>query len=37
MFGAEDALKVAPKIQGVDKTHKDIDLLKLRTIGVVYK
>ncbi|KDQ09205.1 hypothetical protein BOTBODRAFT_117451 [Botryobasidium botryosum FD-172 SS1] len=29
IFGHEDALKVAPK--GVDKTHKDIDLLKLRT------
>jgi hypothetical protein len=36
IFGAEDQLKVAPKMNGVDKTHKDIDLLKLRTIGVVH-
>lgn len=37
VFGAEDQLKVAPKIEGVDKSHKDIDLLKLKTIGVVYE
>lgn len=37
VFGADDALKIAPKMNGVDKNHKDIDLLKLRTIGVVYK
>ncbi|KAL7007914.1 hypothetical protein EMMF5_002561 [Cystobasidiomycetes sp. EMM_F5] len=36
VFGADDALKIAPKMNGVDKNHKDIDLLKLRTIGVVY-
>ncbi|KAI9633604.1 uncharacterized protein MKK02DRAFT_28411 [Dioszegia hungarica] len=33
VFGHEDALKVAPK--GVDKGHKDIDLLKLRSVAVV--
>lgn len=37
VFGNEDALKVAPKLEGVDKTHKDIDLLKLRSIAVVHK
>jgi hypothetical protein len=37
VFGGEDALKVAPKLEGVDKTHKDIDLLKLRSIAVVHK
>lgn len=36
VFGADDMLKVAPKMNGVDKNHKDIDLLKLRTIGVVH-
>ncbi|WVQ85875.1 hypothetical protein IAT38_008043 [Cryptococcus sp. DSM 104549] len=35
VFGHEDALKVAPK--GVDKAHKDIDLLKLRSVAVVHK
>ncbi|KAI0719799.1 hypothetical protein C8T65DRAFT_635198 [Cerioporus squamosus] len=35
IFGMEDELKVAPK--GVDKTHKDIDLLKCRSFAVVYK
>jgi uncharacterized protein (DUF2461 family) len=35
VFGHDDALKVAPK--GVDKTHKDIDLLKLRSVAVVKK
>jgi len=35
VFGHEDTLKVAPK--GVDKTHKDIDLLKLRTWSVEAK
>ena len=35
VFGHDDALKVAPKLEGVDKTHKDIDLLKLRSIAVV--
>jgi len=34
IFGGEDELKVAPK--GVDKGHKDIDLLKLRSIAVVH-
>lgn len=33
VFGHPDMLKVAPK--GIDKTHKDIDLLKLRSITVV--
>jgi hypothetical protein len=33
VFGHDDALKVAPK--GVDKNHKDIDLLKLRSVAVV--
>jgi uncharacterized protein (DUF2461 family) len=37
VFGHDDALKVAPKLEGVDKTHKDIDLLKLRSIAVVKK
>ncbi|EJU01367.1 hypothetical protein DACRYDRAFT_116544 [Dacryopinax primogenitus] len=32
VFGREDELKTAPK--GVDKNHKDIDLLKLRSIAV---
>ncbi|GFZ48206.1 hypothetical protein JCM24511_05954 [Saitozyma sp. JCM 24511] len=35
VFGHEDALKVAPK--GVDKEHKDIDLLKLRSVAVVHR
>ncbi|KAI0357690.1 hypothetical protein OH77DRAFT_1421782 [Trametes cingulata] len=35
VFGFEDELKVAPK--GVDKTHKDIDLLKCRSFAVVHK
>ncbi|KAF8581204.1 hypothetical protein K439DRAFT_1647958 [Ramaria rubella] len=34
VFGQEDELKVAPK--GVDKNHKDIDLLKLRSIAVFH-
>lgn len=34
VFGHDDALKVAPK--GVDKAHRDIDLLKLRTVAVVH-
>jgi uncharacterized protein (DUF2461 family) len=33
VFGHDDALKVAPK--GIDKGHKDIDLLKLRSVAVV--
>ncbi|KAI5829362.1 hypothetical protein K523DRAFT_320647 [Schizophyllum commune Tattone D] len=33
IFGMEDELKVAPK--GVDKNHKDIDLLKCRSFAVV--
>lgn len=37
VFGADDALKIAPKIEGVDKTHKDIDLLRLRSICVLYE
>ncbi|CAD6587427.1 MAG: hypothetical protein TREMPRED_004755 [Tremellales sp. Tagirdzhanova-0007] len=35
VFGHDDSLKVAPK--GVDKAHKDIDLLKLRTVAVVHE
>ncbi|KAI0634383.1 hypothetical protein C8Q77DRAFT_1111531 [Trametes polyzona] len=35
VFGFEDELKVAPK--GVDKNHKDIDLLKCRSFAVVHK
>ncbi|OCH90168.1 hypothetical protein OBBRIDRAFT_793554 [Obba rivulosa] len=34
IFGHEDELKTAPK--GVDKTHKDIDLLKCRSFAVVH-
>ncbi|WWC72475.1 uncharacterized protein I206_106437 [Kwoniella pini CBS 10737] len=34
VFGNDDALKVAPK--GIEKDHKDIDLLKLRSIAVVH-
>ncbi|GAA5980528.1 hypothetical protein JCM11641_006670 [Rhodosporidiobolus odoratus] len=34
IFGAEDELKNAPKLEGVDKTHKDIDLLKCRSFAV---
>ncbi|KAF9045027.1 hypothetical protein BJ165DRAFT_1474861 [Panaeolus papilionaceus] len=35
IFGHEDELKVAPK--GVDKDHKDIDLLKCRSFAVVHR
>ncbi|KAL7284737.1 hypothetical protein ACG7TL_002043 [Trametes sanguinea] len=35
IFGLEDELKVAPK--GIEKTHKDIDLLKCRSFAVVHK
>ncbi|KAH8112890.1 hypothetical protein DFH11DRAFT_1604461 [Phellopilus nigrolimitatus] len=35
IFGMDDELKVAPK--GVDKNHKDIDLLKCRTFAVVHR
>ncbi|GEM07416.1 hypothetical protein Rt10032_c03g1433 [Rhodotorula toruloides] len=34
IFNADDQLKNAPKIEGVDKTHKDIDLLKCRSFAV---
>ncbi|GAA5820448.1 hypothetical protein JCM10212_006121 [Sporobolomyces blumeae] len=34
IFGLSDQLKNAPKIEGVDKNHKDIDLLKCRSIAV---
>lgn len=33
IFGRDDELKVAPK--GIDKSHPDIDLLKLRSITVM--
>lgn len=40
IFNADDQLKNAPKIEGVDKTHKDIDLLKcvvcLRAVKAVW-
>ncbi|KAG1752321.1 uncharacterized protein EDB91DRAFT_1101905 [Suillus paluster] len=35
VFGHEDQLKVAPK--GVDKNHKDIALLKCRSLAVSYR
>ncbi|OAX35367.1 hypothetical protein K503DRAFT_773569 [Rhizopogon vinicolor AM-OR11-026] len=35
VFGHEDELKVAPK--GVDKNHKDIALLKCRSLAVTYR
>lgn len=35
VFGRDDALKVAPK--GVGKDHKDIDLLKLRSVAVMHE
>lgn len=34
LWGGEDELKVAPKMPGVDKTHKEIDFLKLRSFFV---
>ncbi|GAA6024398.1 hypothetical protein JCM8202_004700 [Rhodotorula sphaerocarpa] len=34
IFGCSDQLKNAPKLPGVDKTHKDIDLLKCRSFCV---
>ncbi|GAA6027313.1 hypothetical protein JCM8097_002584 [Rhodosporidiobolus ruineniae] len=34
IFGWENELKTAPKLEGVDKTHKDIDLLKIRSFAV---
>lgn len=34
VFGHDDALKVAPK--DIAKDHKDIDLLKLRSVAVVH-
>lgn len=37
LWGCDDELKVAPKIAGVDKTHKDIDWLKLRSFVVIHK
>uniref|UniRef100_V5EF00 Uncharacterized protein n=1 Tax=Kalmanozyma brasiliensis (strain GHG001) TaxID=1365824 RepID=V5EF00_KALBG len=36
LWGCDDELKVAPKIAGVDKTHKDIDWLKLRSFVVIH-
>ncbi|KZV85416.1 hypothetical protein EXIGLDRAFT_623116, partial [Exidia glandulosa HHB12029] len=35
VFGADDELKNAPK--GVDKKHKDIDLLRLRSFAVIHR
>ncbi|CCL99372.1 uncharacterized protein FIBRA_01390 [Fibroporia radiculosa] len=35
IFGGEDELKVAPK--GVEKTHKDIDILKCRSFAVLHR
>ena len=37
LWGGDNELKVAPKIPGVDKTHKDIDWLKLRSYCVITK
>ncbi|POY71795.1 hypothetical protein BMF94_5156 [Rhodotorula taiwanensis] len=37
IFGHSDQLKNAPKLPGVDKTHKDIDLLKCRSFAVETK
>ncbi|KAF8478830.1 hypothetical protein JB92DRAFT_1823346 [Gautieria morchelliformis] len=34
IFGHEDELKVAPK--GIDKNHKEINLLKLRSVAVMH-
>ncbi|GAA5848710.1 hypothetical protein JCM3766R1_006419 [Sporobolomyces carnicolor] len=34
IFGHDDQLKNAPKLEGVDKNHPDIDLLKCRSIAV---
>ncbi|GAA5878979.1 hypothetical protein JCM16303_007251 [Sporobolomyces ruberrimus] len=34
IFGLSDQLKNAPKLPGVDKNHKDIDLLKCRSLAV---
>ncbi|SPC61841.1 uncharacterized protein UHOD_06258 [Ustilago sp. UG-2017b] len=36
LWGGDDQLKVAPKIAGVDKMHKDIDWLKLRSFCVIH-
>ncbi|SJX64417.1 uncharacterized protein SRS1_15058 [Sporisorium reilianum f. sp. reilianum] len=36
LWGGDDELKVAPKIAGVDKTHKDIDWLKLRSFCAIH-
>ncbi|POW18817.1 hypothetical protein PSHT_05398 [Puccinia striiformis] len=33
IFGHKDELKNCPKINGVDKTHPDVDLLKLKSIA----
>ncbi|GAA5861603.1 hypothetical protein JCM3774_002642 [Rhodotorula dairenensis] len=37
IFGHSDQLKNAPKLPDVDKTHKDIDLLKCRSFAVETK
>ncbi len=37
LWGGDDELKVAPKIEGVDKNHKDIDWLKLRSFCAIHK
>lgn len=37
LWSGDDELKVAPKIAGIDKTHKDIDWLKLRSFCVIHK
>lgn len=36
IFGHSDQLKNAPKLPGVDKTHKDIDLLKCAAVPFLY-
>lgn len=35
VFGGDDALKIAPKLAGVTKDHKDIEFLKLRSVAVI--
>ncbi|KAG0151016.1 hypothetical protein CROQUDRAFT_651531 [Cronartium quercuum f. sp. fusiforme G11] len=35
IFGHDDALKNCPKMDGVDKSHPDIDLLKLKSMATV--
>ncbi|PWZ01136.1 hypothetical protein BCV70DRAFT_199504 [Testicularia cyperi] len=36
LWGCDDELKIAPKIPGVDKSHKDIEWLRLRSFVVIH-